>query len=400
MTTNDQIRKWTGPALFSYGFRPFFLFGAGWAAIAMLIWVPTLSGMIRLPTRLDPVSWHAHEFLFGYLSAIIAGFLLTSVPNWTGRPPVVGGSLALLFLVWVLGRLSMAFSVMLPRPVPEVMDMLFLLLLGGTVLRDIIAGKNWRNLVVFVLLGLFTLANLLFHIEAARGHYAAQGFGQRLGVASVLLMISLIGGRVVPSFTRNWLVGAGQRNLPVPPMRRFDQVTMGVTAVALATWVVLPTSPLTGAFLIVMGILHLGRLFRWQGYRTLSEPLVWVLHLGYLFVPLGALLEGYAILHPDVLVLGAAQHLWMAGCFAMMTLGVMVRATLGHTGRPLTAGRGSVMVFMAIVASVALRISAGIWVDDAATLYTVSAVFWIGAFAGFGILHGSALLTPRLLRAS
>lgn len=398
MTTSEQIRGWQGPALFSYGFRPFFLFGALWAALAMVIWIMTLGGWASLPSRLDPVSWHAHEFLFGYLGAIIAGFLLTSVPNWTGRLPVVGWPLAAVFVLWMLGRLCIAFSALIPAPWPATIDLLFPVVLFGMILREIIAGRNWRNLVVLVLLAVFTLANLIFHIEAARGAYAAQGYGLRLGVGTVVMMISLIGGRVVPSFTRNWLVAAGKTDLPCPPMQRFDKATLIVTAAALVLWVFLPLAAVSGAALVVAGVLHLLRLKRWSGHRTLPEPLLWVLHLGYLFVPLGALLEGFAILRPDLLVLNAAQHMWMAGGFAMMTLAVMTRATLGHTGQALTAGPGSVAMFMCILGSVAFRIAAGVWPDVSGTLYAVSALFWISAFAGFAVLHGASLLRPKPAR--
>ena len=209
MTTSEQIRQWRGPALFSYGFRPFFLFDALWAALAMVLWIMTLAGLLTLPTRLDPVSWHAHEFLFGYLGAIIAGFLLTAVPNWTGRLPVVGWKLAALFGLWALGRVTMALSAFLPVGIPEAIDLLFPVALGAMILREIIAGKNWKNLVVLGMLSVFTLANLVFHIEAEQGAFAAQGIGMRLGIASVLLMISVIGGRIIPSFTRNWMVKMG-----------------------------------------------------------------------------------------------------------------------------------------------------------------------------------------------
>lgn len=395
MTTNEQMRQWTGPAIFSYGFRPFFLFGALWAATAMLVWIAMLSGALNLPTLFDPVSWHAHEFLFGYLGAIIAGFLLTAVPNWTGRLPVVGWSLALLFGVWVTGRIVIAFSALIPAPFPTVIDLSFTFLLGAMILREIIAGKSWRNLVVLVLLAVFTLANLIFHIEAARGDYAAQGYGLRLGVGTVIMMIALIGGRVVPSFTRNWMVATGKEGLPTPPMQRFDKATMIVSAFALLLWVALPQALLTGVALVITGALHVQRLLRWQGHRTLAEPLLWVLHLGYVFVPLGALLEGAAIIRPDLLALGAAQHLWMAGGFVMMTLAVMARSTLGHTGQVLTAGRGSVAMFMCVLGSVGLRIAAGIWPEVADVLYTLSALCWVGAFAGFIALYGTSLLRPK-----
>lgn len=168
-TSAEQMRAWQGPALFSFGFRPFFLFGALWVALAMLLWLPALSGTITLPTRFDPVSWHAHEFLFGYLGAVLAGFLLTAVPNWTGRLPMVGWRLAALFALWAAGRVAVLVSGHLPSAVAPVIDLAFPLVLGGLILREIVAGRNWRNLVVLGLLAVFTLANGIFHIEALTG---------------------------------------------------------------------------------------------------------------------------------------------------------------------------------------------------------------------------------------
>jgi uncharacterized protein involved in response to NO len=395
MTTSEQMRSWTGPALFSYGFRPFFLFGATWAATAMILWILMLKGLLTLPTRLDPVSWHAHEFLFGYLGAVIAGFLLTAVPNWTGRLPVVGWRLAGLFGVWVAGRILILISASLPLGLAEAIDLLFPILLGAVILREIIAGKNWRNLVVLVLLAVFTFANLLFHIEAAQGAFPAQGMGLRIGVAAALTMISLIGGRIIPSFTRNWLVKAGKTDLPTPPMQRFDRITLAATVVALFLWVVWPISDAAGVTLLIIGALHLRRLARWKGYHARTEPLLWVLHVGYLLVPLGAIVEGFAILLPDWLSPGVAQHLWMAGAFGLMTLSVMARATLGHTGQALTAGPGGVIMFMCLIGSVLSRVAVGIWPSNADLLYAISGTLWIGAFAAFVVIYGRLLVAPK-----
>ena len=218
-TTAEQMRAWSGPALLTYGFRPFFL-GAGiWAALAMALWIPMLSGHIALPTRFDPVSWHAHEFLYGYLSAVVAGFLLTSVPNWTGRLPIVGWPLGGLFALWLIGRLAVAVSSVLPVWLAAAADLSMLVALAAVLTREIVAGKNWRNLMVLGLLGVLILGNGVFHFEAARGDYAAQGYGLRLGLGAGLMLIAVIGGRIVPSFTRNWLVRRGEGKLPVPPMK-------------------------------------------------------------------------------------------------------------------------------------------------------------------------------------
>jgi len=376
-----------------YRFRPFFLFGALWAALAMTLWVFMLARAFGLPTRFDPVSWHAHEFLFGYLGAIIAGFLLTAVPNWTGRLPVVGWALGGLVLVWAAGRVAVLVSQLLPPVLAPAVDLAFPILLGAVILREIVVGKNWRNIMVLALLAVFTVANLIFHIEAARGAYAAQGYGLRLGLSAVVGMIALIGGRIVPSFTRNWLGKRGAARLPAPPMQRFGKAVLLATILALPAWTLAPHHAATGVALLGLAALHGLRLARWRGHRTAAEPLVLVLHVAYAFVPLGALASGLAILWPDLLGEASAQHIWMAGALGLMTLAVMTRATLGHSGRALHADGLTVAIYLALTGSVIARL-----VADWLTVhlgYEISAVLWVTAFAGFAIVYGPLLLSRK-----
>lgn len=393
-TTAAQMREWTGLALFTYGFRPFFLGAALWSGIAMLLWIPLISGHITLPTAFDPVSWHAHEFLFGYVTAVIAGFLLTAVPNWTGRLPIVGWPLACLFAVWVVGRVAIMFSASVPPLVTAVIDLTMPVALAILIAREIVAGKNWRNLLVLGMLTALIVGNAVFHWEAAQGYYAAQGYGLRIGLAATLMMIAVIGGRVVPSFTRNWLVKNNPSKLPTPPMQGYDKVALLALLVALITWIGWPEEAFTAAVLGLAGVLHVVRLLRWQGLRTLSEPLISVLHGAYLLLPFGALALAVQIAVPTWVGLGAVQHLWMGGAIALMTLAIMTRATLGHTGQALKAGPGTVFIYLAVLAAALLRVSVGLWPAYASSLYSVAALFWIAGFFGFAILYG-----PLLLRA-
>jgi uncharacterized protein involved in response to NO len=386
------MRAWTGPAILTYGFRPFFLSAALWAGLAMALWVPMLTGLIVLPTAFDPVSWHAHEFLFGYLGAVVAGFLLTAVPNWTGRLPIVGWPLGALAALWLAGRVAVAASAALPAGLVAVIDLAFPVTLAAVIGREIVAGRNWRNLIVLGLLAVFAAGNLLFHWEAARGDYAAQGYGFRLALCAGLMMIAVIGGRVVPSFTRNWLAKRGPGRLPVPPMQRFDKVALLALMAALLLWVALPFDLVTGAALILAGALHLARLARWAGHRTLAEPLVAVLHAGYAFLPLGALALGAEIIEPGWLGAAEAQHLWMGGAVGLMTLAVMTRATLGHTGLMLTAGPGTVAIYLSLAAAVLARVAAGFWPEAAGLLHAAAGLLWIGAFGGFAVVYGPLLL--------
>ncbi|MFT5743549.1 MAG: hypothetical protein ACI86S_001619 [Paracoccaceae bacterium] len=394
-TTAEQMRAWRGPTLFTYGFRPFFLGATVWAALAMALWVPMLSGHITLPTAFDPVSWHAHEFLFGYLTAVAAGFLLTAVPNWTGRLPIVGWPLAGLFGLWVAGRIAVAVSAILPPLLVGLVDLAMPLALAAVIAREIIAGKNWRNLIVLAMLCVLALGNGVFHWEAVQGTYAAQGVGLRIGLGAGLMMIAVIGGRVVPSFTRNWLVKRSATQLPTPPMQRFDKVALLALLVALLLWVVAPDGRSTGVALGLSGVIHLIRLSRWAGLGTWPEPLVLVLHVAYVFVPLGALTLAAGIAWPSVVGLGAVQHLWMGGAVGLMTLAVMSRATLGHSGRDLTAGWGTSLVYVGVIAATSLRVSAGIWPAAAPVLYAVSGIAWISAMGGFVIIYGRMLLYAR-----
>jgi uncharacterized protein involved in response to NO len=206
------------------------------------------------------------------------------------------------------------------------------------------------------------------------------------------MMIAVIGGRIVPSFTRNWLVRRGPGRLPVPPMQRFDKAALVVLLAALMLWVVLPFGTMTGATLVLAGALHIARLSRWAGHRTLAEPLVTVLHAGYAFLPLGALALGVEIMAPGLLGAAAAQHLWMGGAIGLMTLAVMTRATLGHTGQALGAGPGTVAIYLCLAAAVLVRVAAGVLPAEAGLLHAASGILWIGAFGGFAVAYGRLLL--------
>lgn len=393
-TTMEQVRAWKGPALFSFGFRPFFLGAAIWAALSMILWIAMLGGIIDLPTLFDPVSWHAHEFLFGYLGAVAAGFLLTAVPNWTGRLPVVGWPLAALSAFWLAGRIFVATSVYSGALVTAAIDLAFPTALAFVIGREIFLGRNWRNLIVLAMLGAILGANALFHWEAANDVFAAEGYGLRLGLAAGIMMIVVIGGRIVPSFTRNWLVKSGSPARPAS-IGRYDAITLLATLASLAIWVALPLSQISAMLLLASGALNFYRLSRWAGHCTFAEPLVWILHVGYLFVPFGAIVIGLSVLLPGALTVAAAQHLWMAGAVGTMTLAVMSRATLGHTGQDLKADAGISTIYLAVILAVLTRIIAGALPDYANVLHTLSGLAWITGFAGFVLRFGPSLLKPR-----
>lgn len=390
-STAAQMRSYSGPAVFSFGFRPFFLFGAVWAAIAVALWLPLLSGQLSLPTAFNPVAWHVHELLFGYVPAAIAGFLLTAVPNWTGRLPVVGGRLALLFGLWVLGRIAVLTSALIGPVTAAVIDVSFLAALGAVIAREIIAAGNTRNLKVLIVVGVLAIANAFFHYEALDGGVASTS--SRLGVAAVVLLIMLIGGRITPSFTRNWLVRQAPGRLPAPT-DRFDIGVMLASGVALASWVVTPDTLATGVLCVAAAVLNLVRVGRWAGWRTTGEPLVLILHVGFLFVPIGFALAALAALAPAAITTTGALHAWTAGAIGVMTLAVMTRASLGHTGQELTATAPITFIYVAAFIAAAFRVLAAFGIAGDLMLH-VSAASWVVAFGAFAAVFAPLLLKPR-----
>lgn len=392
-TSAQQMRSWQGPALLSYGYRPFFLFASIWAVFSIIAWVITFTGHETLAIAIDPFSWHAHSFLFGYLWAVIAGFLMTAVPNWTGRLPIVGWPLATLVALWLIGRIAMTFSYYLPNGVTIACDLLFPLAFTFAIGREIIMGKNWRNLKILILLVMLFCANCLFDGEAFSQVYAADSYGARWALAIAVFLIAIIGGRIIPSFTRNWMVKQSITNLPAPH-DKIDLAIMIFTAISLVFWVIWPDAIFTAIIGGICGLANLYRLIRWHGWLTKKEPLVWVLHLGFLFIPLGFIaltLSTFDILHGGR---APVQHLWMAGGIGLMTIAVMTRASLGHAGRPLTVSWPVVLVYCSLFCSVVLRVIAGI-ADNDLTMLNISGTLWILAFVGFVVLYWNILTKPR-----
>jgi uncharacterized protein involved in response to NO len=378
--------------LLSYGFRPFFLGGAVWACAAMVLWIGLLTGRWSFAAGYGAVAWHAHEFLFGYVSAIVTGFLLTAIPNWTGRLPVQGGTLLALFLLWVAGRVAMLAADRIGVATAMIVDASFLFILCAVILREIITGRNWGNLKVVVLIAALALANACFHAEIL--WTGAPGYGMRLAAVAIVALIMVIGGRITPSFTRNWLARQGAGKLPAP-FGRFDVGALAFTAAALILWIAAPDWRATGAALIAAAIVQAARLRRWAGERTWREPLVLILHLGYLFVPLGALILGLSVLWPDTVPPSGALHAWTTGAVGVMTLAVMTRATRGHTGRELAADRPTRAIYLFVALAALARVAAALLPGWSGVLYAAAAALWVAAFGGFVLVYGPMLLFPR-----
>ncbi|WP_029557176.1 NnrS family protein [Xanthobacter sp. 91] len=392
MRTAATLRAFTGLALLSRGFRPFFL-GAGlFALVAIAVWPAVFLGEVILPTAFSAVEWHAHEMLFGYGAAVIAGFLLTAIPNWTGRLPVAGNALGSLVLLWFAGRAAVLVSAKIGWATAAVIDVAFLAVFALVVAREVTAGKNWRNLKVIAVVGLLAGANLAFHLEA---HFTGDAdHAGRAALALILFLILLFGGRVVPSFTGNWLARRPNEQRPAP-FDPWDAYALGISALALIGWIAFPDKGLTGIALIAAGLASLARLARWRGWRTFADPLVLVLHGAFLLVALGFLAAGATALAPDHVPPAVGLHVWAIGGIGGMTLAMMTRATLGHSGQALAATPGTVAVYLLVVAALVARVAMACLPQWMAPLMLAAAGFWCAAFAGFVIIYG-----PMLVRRS
>ena len=361
------------PTLLTAGFRPFFLAAAAWATLAMATWLPMLTGELDLPTSFDPLSWHIHEMLFGFVMAAVGGFLLTAIPNWTGRTPVAGATLAVLVGLWLLGRIACLFSALFPAWVVVPADLAFAVALEIVAAHELMAVGNRRNYPLLVPVAVLAIANLLTHLSIQ--------LGWRLGIGVVIVLISVIGGRIVPTFTRNWLGARGKA--PVPPSLPWLEIAARATLIAaLLGWVLLADWQPIGVLLLAASALNLVRLARWRGIATFEEPLLLVLHVGYLWLVVGVALLGLSLIGSAVPP-AAAVHALTAGAMGTTILAVMTRATLGHTGRVLRADKTTVAIYVLVNASALLRIAAAWLFEGQMALYEVAALAWVGAFALF-----------------
>ncbi len=401
MSSISDTRTHPLDPILSLGFRPFFLLGALFAAIMIALWVPWFLGLIELPSAFAPTAWHAHELLFGFMPAIIAGFLLTAVPNWTGRSPIRGWPLAALLFLWLAGRVAVAFSSQLDTGLTAAISLAFPTVLAAVVAREIVATGNWRNLkVVLVLLGL-AAADGLFQYEIWQ--FGRPKLAHVTAIALTLLLLMIVAGRIVPSFTANWLM-QNRPGTPVPPgFDRFDLAAVTVSGAALLGWIlrlllegVLPWDrPLVGATMLAAGAANLARQARWKPHRTFAEPLLAILHIAFVFVGFGFILVGLGVLWDDFDYATAGLHAWTVGAIGTMMLAVMTRVSRGHTGRALTAPASTVALYAAILVAAGARIAAGLRPDYTFVLLPITGLAWIAAFGGFVLLYGSMLTLPR-----
>ncbi|TNC98272.1 MAG: hypothetical protein FD119_414 [Stygiobacter sp.] len=376
-----------GPLFFAGGFRPFFLFTALQAMLSLPLWLAIYAGGLNLNLPFAAALWHGHEMVFGFAGAAIAGFLLTAVPNWTNTHHVSGKPLMLLFAVWLGGRLAFTMAGFLPAVLVALVDLTFLPLLAWMVAKPLLSARKWRNIAFLPILAVFFLANLTVHV-------LGDMTGVYVGLTMVLTMIAIVGGRIVPSFTQNWLRMQGQavEVTPLAWVEKGGAVALLVAGMMLA--IVLPGAVVTGAVLLTAAAVHGLRLGRWHGDKTLRSPILWVLHLGYLWLVIGLALLGLSSFI-DALPASAALHALTAGAVGTMIMAVMSRASLGHAGRPLVVSPLTVAAYVLLSVGTLLRVAAPVLSDAQMALTHAGGTFWALAWLLFVVVYFPVLTKPR-----
>lgn len=376
--------------LWSLGFRPFFLLAAVAAGLLMPIWGFYFAGDLGVPTRLAPPIWHGHEMLFGFAGAVIAGFLLTAVPNWTGIPAVKGGRLIALVALWMAGRIAVFCAGLLPAWLVAAIDVAFFPALILTIAPALVASGSRRNMGFPVVLLVFALANLAIHV-AAMGHFAAGAeIGIKVAVNLVTLLMIVIGGRVIPGFTANALG---------TPSRRADWTDRAALYAAIAVLLLefLPHARIAqGLAALVAAVLVVLRMRGWQSLRTLRRPILWVLHVGYAWIAVGFAFKGVGLL-TEMLRWQDALHGLTAGAIGTLTLGMMSRVALGHTGRPLEVRPSITAAYILITLATIIRLCTpfGTVLHPVQALTHVAGALWATAFIIFLVVYTPILISPR-----
>jgi uncharacterized protein involved in response to NO len=380
--------------LFNEGFRPLFLFCGIHAVLSMALWIAMLAGVLELPSLFDSLAWHQHEMVFGFIGAAIGGFLMAAVPHWTGRAPVRGPLLHLLVGAWLAGRLAVAFSEIIGALPAVVLDLSFLLILSGVVAREVLASGNRRNVKITILLLLLAVANGFFHAEFAGLTDDTAGPSMVVALFVIAVLVAVIAGRIIPNFTRNWLAQRGETKLPAS-WPRLDAAAIALLVLTGLAFAFMPESPFSGALALLAAAAHGARLAGWRGLATLSEPILWVLHLGYAWLVIGLALLGLSIL-TDLTSGGAALHAIGAGAMGTTVLAVMTRASLGHTGRELRVSAMIMAAYVLVSLSAILRIVAPALGEAVMTAYTLAGLSWIGAYGLFLVVYLPILIRPRV----
>lgn len=386
-TASPLARLWSHPLL-ALGFRPFFLGAGVLALLAMLVWLARLWGLLPGDGYLGGTAWHAHEMLFGYVGAVIAGFLLTAARNWTGIATPTGAWLGALVLLWLAARLGPLLS--LPHGLIALLDLAFFPALALALIPPLWRGKNKVNRAFLALLAAMTLANLLVHAQALGLTAATASRGSRLMLDLTLLTLWLVAGRIMPFFTQSAIPGSKPRTRPWVETSTF--VLAPAIALLNLTW---PASPVSGALLLILAAIQAIRLGGWHHPLAWRNPMLAVLYAGYLWLILGLALDGLAA--QGLLPPFPALHALTAGGIGVFTLGMLARVTLGHTGRDMRASRATSLAFLTINLAALVRVFPPLlWPRHYNLWLGMAGGLWVLAFALFLGIYGPMLARPRV----
>jgi uncharacterized protein involved in response to NO len=381
-------------AILAYGFRPFFFMAGVHGAAALLMWLVFQVDALSAPGHWPAATWHGHEMLFGYAPAVLAGFLLTAVPNWIGVPPVRRFTLAALVALWLAGRAAVALAGYLPELLVTIVDCAFLPALMLLLLPPLIAHKKWRNVIFVVPLSALTLTNLALHFSVAGELDILPRDAFIVATGLFALFITVMGGRIIPSFTANVLRARGAE----ASMRNYAPLNI-VAIVSLVAMIVAdavaPLSLVGAALALLAAVAGVARLSGWRWRKILDDPLLWILHLGYLALAIGLAMKGVAAL-TEALPLDIGLHMLTVGAIGMMTFGVMTRVVLGHTGRDLKLRPNILTAYFLLIAALILRLIAPFLPER---LYNgdihLSGGLWSAAFVIFLIVYAPMLWRSR-----
>jgi len=378
--------------IFQNSFRPFFIAAGIWATLAVPFWLLNYFGIMIVIDNFNILLWHQHEILYGFVAAAIAGFILTAIPNWTGRLPIKNKPLAILVFLWILGRVGFLTTAIFGTITTSLMDLPFLIVLVLVIMREIVSGKNWRNLPVIILISFFTLGNILVHLQIHEIIDSAE-LGIRLSTFVLSILLALIAGRIVPSFTRNWLAQNKANKFP-RPFGNIDKISLISLVVFVFAQVIIPHHQATSLLALLAGLLHGIRFIRWKVWMTLAEPLIWILHVGYMWLCVALVLIGLSGL-TDFVPYTSSYHALTVGAFSTMILAVMTRASLGHTGRTIKATLGTTTIFIFITIAAILRVYEPFINESGSLILSLSGIFWTLSFALFIFIYFPILTQPR-----
>lgn len=374
-------------ALFALGFRPFFLGAGVFAVLLVALWLVFYRGNFPLALFIPPAQWHAHEMLFGFAGAVIVGFLLTAVQNWTGMKTPSGKPLALLFFLWLAGRL-VPFVPDSPSELYALIDAALFPAVTIAIARPIMRAKQPRNAAFPLMLAMLTFSNLLVHAEWL-GYAQTANTGFMLAIYMIVLMMTVMGGRVIPSFTDNKLRTKAKR------WKAIEWLAPAITLATLAAVLALPVSPITALIAAIAAAVHAVRLAGWYTGKYWAVPLLWVLHLGYGWIAIGFALTALAAV--KIVAPSLALHAFTAGAMGTLTLGMMARVALGHTGRLLESAKVIDLAFGLITLAAIVRV---FWPLLASNTYNatilVSGLIWMTAFVLFVFDYAPMLIQRRV----